>query len=297
MLNVGKMRNQGVELELNWNDNISDFNYTVGFNLSTVKNKVVELANAEQTIYGEGLKYGSEHFPTQTKVGKPIGSFYLYQADGIFQTKDEINRHVNSKGELLQPDAQPGDIRFIDTNGDGYIDEDDKVYCGSGIPKVEANLNLSANWRGFDFSAVISGSFGFKIYNANRYLYEGMNSASNFLATTLNAWTPTNTSTDIPRAIYGDPNDNTRESTRFLENGDFVRLRQAQLGYTLPASLSKAIYCERIRFYVSGENLFTITGYSGANPEFSRSSVLNTGIDKLIYPFTRSYTVGAQVTF
>lgn len=297
VLNVGKMRNQGVELELNWNDNISDFNYTVGFNLSTVKNKVVELANAEQTIYGEGLKYGSEHFPTQTKVGKPIGSFYLYQADGIFQTKDEINRHVNSKGELLQPDAQPGDIRFIDTNGDGYIDEDDKVYCGSGIPKVEANINLSANWRGFDFSAVISGSFGFKIYNANRYLYEGMNSASNFLATTLNAWTPTNTSTDIPRAIYGDPNDNTRESTRFLENGDFVRLRQAQLGYTLPASLSKAIYCERIRFYVSGENLFTITGYSGANPEFSRSSVLNTGIDKLIYPFTRSYTVGAQVTF
>ena len=297
VLNVGKMRNQGVELELNWNDNISDFNYTVGFNLSTVKNKVVELANAEQTIYGEGLKYGSEHFPTQTKVGKPIGSFYLYQADGIFQTKDEINRHVNSKGELLQPDAQLGDIRFIDTNGDGYIDEDDKVYCGSGIPKVEANINLSANWRGFDFSAVISGSFGFKIYNANRYLYEGMNSASNFLATTLNAWTPTNTSTDIPRAIYGDPNDNTRESTRFLENGDFVRLRQAQLGYTLPASLSKAIYCERIRFYVSGENLFTITGYSGANPEFSRSSVLNTGIDKLIYPFTRSYTVGAQVTF
>lgn len=297
VLNVGKMRNQGVELELNWNDNISDFNYTVGFNLSTVKNKVVELANADQTIYGEGLKYGSEHFPTQTKVGKPIGSFYLYQADGIFQSTDEVNRHVNSNGDLLQPEAQPGDVRFIDTNCDGYIDEDDKVYCGSGIPKVEANINLSANWRGFDFSAVIGGSFGFKIYNANRYLYEGMNSASNFLATTLNAWTPTNTSTDIPRAIYGDPNDNTRESTRFLENGDFVRLRQAQIGYTLPASISKAIYCDRIRFYVSGENLFTITGYSGANPEFSRSSVLNTGIDKLIYPFTRSYTVGAQVTF
>ena len=297
VLNVGKMRNQGVELELNWNDNISDFNYTVGFNLSTVKNKVVELANADQTIYGEGLKYGSEHFPTQTKVGKPIGSFYLYQADGIFQSTDEVNRHVNSNGDLLQPEAQPGDIRFIDTNGDGYIDEDDKVYCGSGIPKVEANFNLSANWRGFDFSAVIGGSFGFKIYNANRYLYEGMNSASNFLATTCNAWTPTNTSTDIPRAIYGDPNDNTRESTRFLENGDFVRLRQAQIGYTLPASISKAIYCDRIRFYVSGENLFTITGYSGANPEFSRASVLNTGIDKLIYPFTRSYTVGAQVTF
>ncbi len=297
VLNVGKIRNQGLELELNWSDNIGKFDYTVGFNMSTVNNKVVELANDGQVIYGEGLKYGSEHFPTQTRVGKPIGSFYLYKAAGIFQTEEEINSYRNKDGELLQPEAQPGDIKFLDTNGDGQIDDDDKVYCGSGIPKVEANLNLGASYMGFDLSMVISGSFGQKIYNANRYLYEGMNSASNFLASTLNAWTPTNTNTTIPRAIYGDPNDNTRESTRFLESGDFIRMRQMQIGYAFPTSWVKKIYCDRIRIYFSAENLFTITGYSGVNPEFSRSSVLNTGIDKLIYPFTRSYTVGAQITF
>ena len=264
--------------------------------MSTISNKVVSLANDNQTIYGEGLKYGSEHFPTQTRVGKPIGAFYLYQADGIFQSEAEVNSHRNSKGELLQPNAQPGDIRFKDMNGDGVIDEDDKVYSGTGMAKVEANLNLSASYRGIDFSAVIGSAFGNKIYNANRYYYEGMNSASNFMKSTLDAWTPSNTNTSIPRAIYGDPNDNTRESTRFLENGDFVRLRQLQLGYTLPSNIAGKIYCDRIRFYVSAENLFTITGYSGANPEFSRG-VLNSGIDKLIYPFTRSYTIGAQVTF
>ena len=135
-----------------------------------------------------------------------------------------------------------------------------------------------------------------KPINGIRYYYEGMNSASNFLSSTLDAWTPTHTNTSVPRAIYGDPNDNTRESTRFLENGDFVRLRQVQLGYTLPTSLVKKIYCDRIRFYVSAENVFTITGYSGANPEFSMG-VLNSGIDRFTYPFSRSYTVGAQVSF
>ena len=257
---------------------------------------MVALANEDQTIYGVGLKYGTEHFPTQTKVGKPIGAFYLYQADGIFQNMDEVNAHVNKDGELLQPNAKPGDMRFKDMNGDGVIDEDDKVYSGSGIAKVEANLNLSASYKGLDFSAVIGSAFGNKIYNGIRYYYEGMNSASNFLSSTLDAWTPEHTNTSVPRAIYGDPNDNTRESTRFLENGDFVRLRQVQLGYTLPKSWVKKIYCDRIRFYVSAENVFTITGYSGANPEFSMG-VLNSGIDRFTYPFSRSYTVGAQVSF
>ena len=295
-LNVGKMRNQGFEMELNWNSKVSNFEYNVGFNISTVNNKVVSLADEDQTIYGMGLKYGSEHFPTQTKVGKPIGAFYLYQADGIFQSMDEVNAHKNSKGELLQPNAKPGDIRFKDMDGNGVIDEGDKVYSGTGIAKVEANLNLSASYKGLDFSAVIGSAFGNKIYNGNQYYYEGMNSAHNFLSTTLNAWTPTNTNTKVPRAIYGDPNDNTRESTRFLENGDFVRLRQIQVGYTLPKAWVKQVYCDRIRFYVSAENLFTITGYSGANPEFSMG-VLNSGIDRFTYPFSRSYTVGAQVTF
>ena len=296
-LNVGKIRNTGFELELNWADRVKDLDYSVGFNMSTTKNKVVELSDKNQVLKGEGLKYGTEHFPTQTRVGKPIGAFYLYRTDGIFQTMDEVNAHVNNDGELLQPNARPGDIRFKDIDGSGSIDDNDKDYCGSGIPSLEANLNLSAGYKGFDLSVVIGSAWNFKLYNGNKYFYEGMNSKSNMLKSTLDAWTPQNTNTNVPRAVYQDPNGNMKESDRFLENGDFVRLRQVQLGYTLPKSLMQKVFIEKLRFYVSGENLFTITGYDGIDPEFSRASVLNTGVDKLIYPFTRSFTVGAQLTF
>lgn len=296
-LNVGKIRNSGFELELNWADRINDFEYNVGFNLTTTKNKVVKLSDDNQVLKGEGLKYGTEHFPTETRVGKPIGGFYLYRTDGIFQSMSEVNAHVNKDGELLQPNAQPGDIRFKDLNGDGKISDADKEYCGSGIPALEANINLSANYKGFDFSAVIGSAWNYKLYNGNKYFYEGMNSKSNMLKSTLDAWTPQNTNTNVPRAVYQDPNGNMKESDRFLENGDFIRLRQVQLGYTLPKSLLQSFSIDKLRFYVSAENLFTITGYDGIDPEFSRASVLNTGIDNLIYPFTRSFTVGAQLTF
>ncbi len=297
VLNVGKMRNSGVEFEINWSKSVGGLQYNLGFNMSTVNNKVVELADASQVLYGEGLKYGSEHFPTQTRVGKPIGAFYLYQANGIFQSAEEVKSYVDAKGNQIQPNAQPGDIRFVDVNGDGVLNEEDKVYSGSGIPKVEANINLDASYRGFDFSMVVGSGWGHKLYNGNKYFYEAMNSGSNMLKSALNVWTPSNTQTNVPRAVYQDPNANSRESTRFLEKGDFIRMRQIQLGYTFPTSLTSKFYLDKVRIYASGENLFTITGYDGVDPEFSRPSVLNAGIDKLIYPFTRSMTVGAQITF
>lgn len=296
-LNVGKMRNNGVELELNWNDKFNDFNYGIGVNMATINNEVVALADANQVLYGEGLKFGTEHFPTQTRVGMPIGAFYLYRTDGLFQNEQEVNAHVNKDGQLFQPNARPGDIRFLDVDGDGVIDENDKEYIGSGIPKIEANLTFTADYKGFDLSLLLSSAWGHKLYNGNKYFYEGMNSGSNFLRSTLDAWTPQNSSTDVPRAVYQDPNNNLRESDRFIENGDFVRLRQLQLGYTLPITVSQKLHLDKLRFYLSGENLFTITSYSGIDPEFSRSSVLNSGVDRHIYPFTRSYTVGLQLTF
>jgi TonB-linked SusC/RagA family outer membrane protein len=298
VLNVGKIRNSGVELELNWNDVVNaDFNYGAGFNVSSLKNKVLNLADENQVIYGEGLKYGTEHFPTQTRVGMPIGAFYLYKTDGLFQNEEEVNLYKSKDGNLLQPNAHPGDIRFKDINNDGVIDENDKEYCGSGMPKVEANLNLTMQYKGFDLFLLFSSAWGHKLYNGNKYFYEGMNSGSNFLKSTLKAWTPTNTSTKVPRAVYQDPNGNLRESDRFLEKGDFIRLRQLQLGYSIPQNIAEKMYLNKLRFYVSGENLFTITSYEGIDPEFARSSVLNSGIDRHIYPFTRSYTFGLQLTF
>lgn len=296
ILNVGEIQNNGFEFELNWNQTVRDFSYNIGFNMFTTRNRVNALADAAQVLYGEGLKYGDEHFPTQTKVGKPIGSFYLYKTDGIFQSADEVSKHVDKEGNLIQPKAQAGDIRFVDVDGDGTIGDNDKVYAGSGIPKVEANINFNASYKGFDLSVILGSAFGHKLYNGNKYFYEGMNSGSNFLRSSLDAWRPDNTNTSVPRAIYQDPNGNMKESDRFLENGNFLRLRQLQLGYTIPKQLTMKAKIERLRFYVSGENLFTITGYDGIDPEFSRG-VLNTGVDKMIYPFTRSFTIGAQLSF
>ena len=291
------MRNTGVEIEVNYQDSKAGWDYNFGLNLATTSNKVLELSDANQVLYGEGLKFGTEHFPTQTMVGRPIGSFYLYKTDGLFQSDEEARGYVNAKGEKLQPYADAGDVKFVDVNGDGVINDADKVECGSGIPKLEVNLNFSVAWKGFDLSGVLGSAWGHKLYNGNKYFYESMNAGSNFLTSTLDAWTPTNTATSVPRAIFNDPNGNLKESDRFLENGNFVRLRQIQLGYTIPANLTRKAYIENVRFYFAADNLFTITGYKGVDPEFSRANVLNTGIDKLIYPFTRTFTIGAQVSF
>lgn len=304
IMNVGKIRNTGIEFEINYADRKGDFDYNVGLNLATTSNKVLELSDPSQALYGEGLTWGTEHFPTQTRVGKPIAGFWLYRADGIFQNEAEVKAHTDKDGNMLQPNAQPGDIRFRDVDGNGSIDEKDKEYCGSGIPKLEVNLSFSGSYKGFDLSLLVGSAWGNKLYNGNRYFFEAMNAGTNMLATTAKAWTPTNTNTDVPRAILQDPNGNSRESDRFLENGNFVRLRQLQIGYTLPAALMKKVLIDKLRFYVSGENLFTITGYSGIDPEFSRKSstdenseALNAGIDNMVYPFTRSFVFGMQLTF
>jgi len=301
-VNVGKMRNKGFELELNYADNINGFEYNVGFNLFTTKNEMLK-ADPNQILYGSGLK-GAGHFVTQTLEGYPVAAFFLYQTDGIFQSAEEVANHTaeieqpdgSVKTVLLQPNAKPGDIRFKNVNGDGVIDESDKEYCGSGIPKLEANLSFSGSYKGLDLSFLLGSAWGHKLYNANRLYYEAMDSGTNMFKSTLNAWTENNSNTAIPRAVLKDPNMNTRESDRFLEKGNFIRLRQLQLGYTLPKTWTKKVYIDKCRLYVSGENLLTWTNYSGIDPEFS-SDILDTGVDVFIFPFTRSYVVGLQVTF
>ena len=165
------MRNTGIELEINWADRIHNFDYNIGFNMSTTSNKVIKLADAGQVLWGEGLKYGEEHFPTQTRVGKPIGAFYLYKTNGIFQNDAEVAAHVNKNGNPLQPNARPGDIRFVDTDGNGEINADDKEYSGSRIPNFEANLNMGVGYKGFDRSKDIRSSEVHNVDNVYKYFY------------------------------------------------------------------------------------------------------------------------------
>ncbi|MBO9729558.1 MAG: TonB-dependent receptor [Chitinophaga sp.] len=296
-LNVGKFNNRGWELEATYSNQLNGLQYNVTGTLSSVKNEVVQLGNNGQSLNGTGLKFGSDHIANQTRVGKEVGAFYLYEADGIFQTDAEAANYKNKAGDALQPFAKAGDIRFKDSNGDGVIDDNDKTYQGSGFPKLEYGLNINLNYKHFDLTLFVQGVTGNKIYNGNRFELEGMDAGRNFLTTTLNAWTPENTHTDMPRAILGDPNRNARESTRFLEKGDYVRLKTIQVGYTLPASLLSRYKIQKIRFYAAGQNLWTITKYSGLDPEISRASVLDTGLDRMQYPQNKKVMVGAQLSF
>ncbi|MGQ1908272.1 SusC/RagA family TonB-linked outer membrane protein [Marinifilum sp. RC60d5] len=297
IVNVGEIENKGLELELGYHKNQGNFTFNINGTLTTIKNEVLSLANTDQALFGEGLKFGTSHFPTQTKVGTEIGAFYLYQADGIFQSMDEVNAHVNSEGTLLQKSAKPGDIRFKDMNGDGVIDPKDKVYSGSGIPDFTYSLSFDVKYIGFDFSMMFYGSHGNDLYNGNRYYLENMSAGQNFLASTLNAWTEDNQNTSMPRAILGDPNRNTRESTRYLEDGSFLRLKNIELGYTLPKEVISKIGITKCRVYVNAQNIWTKTDYSGIDPEVGRSGVLNQGIDRSLYPINKSFFAGIQLSF
>ncbi|MDQ2178714.1 TonB-dependent receptor [Marinifilum sp. D714] len=296
-LNVGEIENKGLELELGYHKNQGDFTFNVNATFTTIKNEVISLANSDQSLFGEGLKYGDSHFPTQTRVGSEIGAFYLYQTDGIFQSMDEINAHVNEEGDLLQANAKPGDIRFRDMNGDGVIDPEDKVYSGSGIPDFTYSINFDAKYKGFDFSMMFYGVQGNELYNGNRYYLENMSAGQNFLASSLNAWTENNRNTNVPRAVLGDPNMNTRESTRYLEDGSFLRLKNIELGYTLPKDVISRIGLTKCRVYINAQNIWTMTDYSGIDPEVGRGDVLSLGIDRSFYPINKSFFAGVQLSF
>lgn len=299
LMNVGSIRNSGIEFEVRWAETRGDWDYNLGLMVSTTKNKVLQL-DGNNPIVGS-IDYGT-FAPNSTRVGGSMGAYYLLRTDGIFQSKEEADAYVytdpkTGKTTKIQPKAEAGDIKFVDRNGDGKITDNDKEDMGTGIPKAEVSLSLGFGWKGLDFNALVGSGWGHKLYNANRYFYEGMDSGSNMLSSTLGAWTPANPSTSMPRAVLGDPNQNkSLASDRYLENGNFIRLRQVQIGYTLPTAATKKIFIDRVRFYVSGENLWTWTNYTGIDPEFA-SDLVTTGVDALIYPFTRSYVFGVQVTF
>ena len=297
VLNVGEIENKGLEFELSYYKQNGEFKFNINTTLTTTKNKVIKLANTDQSLFGEGLKFGDSHFPTQTKVGYEIGAFFLYKTDGIFQSMNEVNAHTGAEGALLQENAKPGDIKFVDTNGDGELNEKDKVYSGSGIPDFTYSINLNASYKGFDFSMLFYGVQGNKIYNGNRYYLENMASGQNFLRSSLNAWTETNTKTNIPRAVLGDPNLNSRESDRFLEDGSFLRMKNIELGYTLPKATISRLGLTKCRIYVNAQNVWTLTDYSGIDPEVGRGDVRNLGIDRSFYPINKSFFAGIQLSF
>ncbi len=288
--NAGSVRNSGVEFSVNYDQQVGkDFSFNAGFNISFIKNKVLSLGGGEP-LYGTY---------TKTEEGREIASFFGLQTAGIFKTQEQLDAHVKD-GKPIQPNAGLGDVIFIDQNGDGIIDDNDRVHLGSANPNFTYGFTLSATYKSFDLNAFIQGSQGNEIAN---YMYSVLYSTNmtewSNSKDMMNRWTPENPNSDLPRVHAGDPNQNNRFSDRYVENGSYLRLKTLQLGYTLPRHISQKVFLSRARIYLSADNLFTSTKYSGFNPEMGDlwGNPLNAGVDMASYPTPRVFTLGFNLNF
>ena len=293
--NIGSLRNRGLEFELTTqNVKTADFSWTTNFNISLIRNTVTALADNQAFLAG---------FANRVEVGASLGSFYGYQVDRIFQTRDEISAlnataraRTGNASSVYQENAAPGDIKFKDLNDDGVITAADQKIIGSAQPNSFGGMNNTLSYKGIDLSFFLQFVSGNEIYNNTRAFGEGMNGQFGQLGAVRDRWTPTNTDTNIPRAAFGDPNLNRRTSDRFLEDGSYMRLKTMTLGYNLPTSIVRVAHLQSARVYVSGQNLLTFTKYQGLDPEINTFSGSNTalGTDFLTFPQARTVQVGVN---
>ena len=286
--NYGEMRNTGIELSLGWRDRVGDLDYSISANLSTIRNKVLRL----------GESYVMQSY-TRTEVGRSISDFYLIPFDGIFQSMDEVYDHTTTLDDgtvkVIQPDAKPGDVRYVDVNGDGQIDTNDRTWAGSPLPKFELGVNVSLSFKGFDFNMLWAGKFGNKIYNQLRKNLLNFNVDN--IPADATPWTWDNPSTEYPRMLAGTTSNNIEYCDRFLESGTYFRLKNLQLGYTVPLSITSKFFVKRLRAYISATNLLTLTSYKGYDPDIICTNVYGQGIDSGQYPSCRQINFGLQVGF
>ena len=324
--NVGSVKNNGFEFSVDYRDNSHDFKYGVNVNLTTVKNKIERLSPGKDAV----ANLQSLGFPTtgntswavfsMSKVGGSIGEFYGFQTDGIIQNQAEIDA-LNANARRLNQDdnvwyiasgTAPGDRKFIDQNGDGVITDADRVSLGSPLPKFYGGINLSGEYKGFDFNLFFNYSVGNKILNFVKRNLISMGGEGSIGLQNVgkefydNRWTETNPTNKYPRAVWSDVSGNSRVSDAFVEDGSYLRLKNIEVGYTLPANILKKASISKLRIFASVQNLFTITGYSGMDPEIGQSmssstgvagGVTASGVDVGIYPYSRFFTMGFNLEF
>ncbi len=280
--NAATFTNKGVEVAVNWKDNInSDWNYNLGVNFAVNQNRINNL-NGGQALNDGSV--GGQGFTTRSDNGQPIGSFYLWEVTGIFKTEAEV-------AASAQPGAKPGDLRYRDVNNDKVINAADRIYHGSYQPKLTYGINGGLGFKDFDLSFGGYGTAGGKIYNGKKAA-RGDFRDNIETSVAVNRWTPNNTNTSVPRANLSE----LPASTYFLEKGDFFRINNLTVGYTFPARTLKSMHMQGLRVYATAQNLLTITGYSGFTPELSNGGTLAGGIESAIYPTTRTFAFGVNVT-
>ena len=289
--NVGSMLNKGVELETNYRFKAAGMDFRIGANASYLYNRLNNLGN--ETGFENLDSYANVGTISRSQNGYAYPFFYGYKTNGIFQNWAEVNADKNAKGGLTQPKAQPGDVRFVDMNSDGKIDDNDRTMIGKGMPDWTYGFNLNASYKNFDLSMVFQGTIGNQIYDATRRTDLPSINLPSYM---WGRWTGEGTSNSIPRFSWADNNGNWLSSDLFVKNGDYLRLRNIQLGYTLPQRITKKVLISSLRLYVSAENLLTFTKYEGFDPEISAGGT-SIGIDRGIYPQARTYTFGLNLKF
>ena len=280
--NAGKVRNQGIEMSLHTINLTGELGWETNLTATYNKNKIKDL-NSDVPYY---INQINNSYVTMLAKDYPINVFYGYITDGIFQNQSEVNTHA------VQPGAEPGDIRFRDLNNDGVINDSDRTVIGNPNPSWLFSMNNSLSYKGFELSVFLQGIAGNKIYNANNIDNTGMAAAYNQTTDVLKRWQGEGTSNSMPRAVFGDPNQNTRVSDRFVENGSYLRLKNITLSYTFPKQWLQKAQIENARLSLSCENVATITGYSGFDPEVGIN-----GIDQNRYPISRTFSLGLNFNF
>ncbi|MDW7691416.1 TonB-dependent receptor [Flammeovirgaceae bacterium SG7u.111] len=291
--NTASVENKGFEFLLGYGDVIGDFSFDVTANMTILNNTVTALGDATPIIEGQFTSNGLKG--TKTDVGEPISSFFGYTVEGIYQSDAE----AEAANDANNPQA--GDLKFKDIDGDGDIDIDDQTYLGNPTPNVEYGFNFNASYKNFDLTMFFNGVNGNDILNANKYRGY-FDTEGNYLADALNGWTPENSGSSIPRNTLSDPGFNRRMSDFYLESGAYFRLRNIQIGYTLPSAISSKASISKARIYASIQNAFTITNYTGYYPEVGRNTrgsrgIFSSGVDERAYPTARQMQIGVQLGF
>jgi TonB-linked SusC/RagA family outer membrane protein len=296
--NVGQLQNKGLEIELSYRKTVGAFTYTIGGNASFINNKVQKLYDGN---FIGSSSYGRPNQEiTRTYEGRPMQTFYGWKTDGLYQNQSQIEADPALKNDERHANGliQPGDVKFVDINGDGMIDDKDRTFIGSPWPKLTYGINASLGYRQFDLTMLFVGVGGVDIYNADRMQGIDPTYSFNMYAETINRWHGEGTSNSIPRMTTARDNLNHRTSDMFVEKGDFFRLKNLTLGYNFPQALSQSLKLTRARVYVTGQNIFVITKYSGMDPELGYADDnRQINVDYAQYPQARTFTVGATLTF
>ncbi|MBO0590126.1 TonB-dependent receptor [Cellulophaga sp. E16_2] len=297
-INAGEIENKGFEFSANYKKSINDFFFSVGGNISIIDNNVVSLASEGSSI-STGVAGNGYANISRTEAGRSIASFYGLEAIGLFQNQAEIDNNASLNGNL------PGDVQYKDQNGDNVINDDDRTFIGSPLPDFTYGINVDMLYKQFDFSMFFQGVQGNDIFNATGYLLNGKLD-SNLSTEYLNRWTGEGTSNAVPRATFDGFANNSRLSSRFVQDGSYLRLKNIQLGYNFDSNVLEKTFITKARIYLAGQNLLTITDYNGLDPELGvdetqtqdgSSTSLDLGIDRGRYPSTRTVTIGLDINF